>query len=67
MATETEEARYQKILLDHKISPPPGEILKLRYITRMDDWYAQTPEGWFWWDGCQRAKGQWRGAPLGPL
>lgn len=57
--------RYKKILLDHKIPLPSGQLIDLQYNMGRADWYARTPAGWFWWD--PRQGGSWKPAPLGPM
>lgn len=56
--SQTEDMdRMRDYLGDRSVPDPPGELVGVRYVMRRDAWYAETGEGWHWWDPVGRA---WR-------
>lgn len=54
-------AGYQEALRRAGLPDPPGVLVKVRFVMRHADWYAETERGWFWWGGKE-----WLHCPLGP-
>lgn len=62
---DTQDKRFQDILARHDIPKPPGNVMyMLRYVMGRDDWYADTDEGWFWFN---RGSREWKLCPTGPM
>jgi hypothetical protein len=52
---------YLRMLRKAGFPDPPGTVVKVRFVTGHADWYAETEQGWFWWNGKE-----WRHCPYGP-
>ena len=46
-----------------KLPAPPGIALDYRYVTRHNDWWVKTAEGWFWMDLRSL---EWKRSEMGP-
>ncbi len=55
---------YVAILAKYELPEPPGAVIGARRITRLDDWYVQTAEGWYWLDARDN---KWVFSPMGPI
>lgn len=42
-------AEWAKILKDNGLTSP-GTIRDMRWKAALNDWYAKTDDGWFWWN-----------------
>jgi hypothetical protein len=72
---ETKPARRQRrprpdpkvaaILARHGLPPVP-DALEARYTMRNSDWWVRTPRGWFWLDGREGGKREWKPSAYGP-
>ncbi len=56
---------FKAALLRAGLPMPPGkELLRVRFQnSQLGDWYAQTEQGWFWFDARKKI---WAPAPNGP-
>lgn len=60
--TTTEE----RLLIERGLPLPPHRpVTNLRWMATSQDWWAKTPQGWYWLRGDATAR-QWRHAPMGP-
>jgi hypothetical protein len=58
---------YKQILQGKGLPLPPElPIMDLRYSMGNMDWYAKTPQGWYWMRTQDVRTYEWKHAPMGP-
>lgn len=60
--TPMERERIVRVLTQHGIPVPPGELVSFSFNMGRGDWYVRTDSIWLWWSGKE-----WKKCPYGPL
>ena len=64
LTDDERRTHMNEVLLLRGLPVPPGDrVTDARWIAGLDDWWARTDLGWFWFDPTKKT---WKSAPNGP-
>lgn len=57
------DPKYLNIMNQYNLPPIDGDVVKMRWLAKNNDWFVKTEAGWFWLEPDTR---QWRPSNFGP-